>query len=160
MTLNCPYCDGTLESGEAKNHGTVTGFLLFGFSHQNLYFKTESGVESEILGSGMSTPAMKCDKCGVVILNINFPKQNKRDIITELLTLCSFNELRDNIEDSKSVISTKWRENYLPENNDFKNYFSIYELSLLADFDILMKEGNWDKIEMQSEKINKKLYHS
>ena len=73
------------------------------------------------------------------------------------MTLCSFKELRDNIEDSGSIITAKWKENYLPENNDFKNYFSINELSLLADFDILINEGNWDKIEMQSEKINKKL---
>lgn len=157
MVLKCHYCDGTLESGEARIHGTITGFLLFGFSHQNLYFKTESGEESEVLGSGMSTPAMKCDKCGVFILNKNLPNQNRREIITELLTLCSFKELRDNIEDSGSIITAKWKENYLPENNDFKNYFSINELSLLADFDILINEGNWDKIEMQSEKINKKL---
>ena len=157
MNFKCPYCKGSLKSGEAKIHGTVTGFLFVGLSHQNLYFKTESGEESEVLSSGESTPAMICENCGVVTLNINFPKQNKRDIIIDLLTLCSFKELRDKIEDSNSIITGKWKESYLPEDNDFKNSFSLEELILLADFDRLIIERNWSKIEIQSQKIIEKI---
>ena len=77
MTLKCPYCNGTLKSGEAKIHGTMTGFLFVGFSHQNLYFKSELGEEIEVLGSNECTPAMRCEECGVVVLNMNVTKQNK-----------------------------------------------------------------------------------
>lgn len=157
MTLKCPYCDGTLISGEARIHGTITGFLLVGLSHQNLYFKSELGEETEVLGSGESTPAMKCNKCGVVTLNINCPKQNKRDNIVELLMLSSFEELRKSIENSKSVIIAKWKENYLPQDSDFENYFTTEELVLLDDFDKLIDKENWLEIETLAQNIVEKL---
>ncbi len=153
MILKCPYCNGTLKSGEATIHGTVTGFLFVGFSHQNLYFKPESGEEIEVLGSRESTPAMRCEECGVVTLNINAPKQNKRDVIIELLMLCSFKELRSNLEDPKRVIIEKWKESYLPKENELRNVFTIDEQSLLADFDRLIDKGNWSMIENLAQEI-------
>lgn len=159
MSKKCPYCDGTLQSGEAKIHGTLTGFLLVGLSHQNLYFKNESGEESEILGCNESTPAMKCDMCGVVTLNINFPKQNWRDKMVEILTLCAFDELRDNIQTANidaninNEITAKWNASYLPHDSEFKSFFVSGELSQLEHFDKLIKEQNWAKIENKAEEI-------
>lgn len=153
MTLKCPYCNGILESGEAKIHGTLTGFLFVGFSYQNLYFKPESGEEIEVLGSRESTPAMRCEECGVVTLKMNIPKQNKRDVIIELLTLCSFEELRNNIDDPKRVIIEKWKESYLPQDNDLKSAFTMDEQGLLADFDALIDKGNWSRIESLAQEI-------
>lgn len=138
MSLKCPYCNGILKSGEATIHGTVTGFLYVGFSHQNLYFKSESGEEIEILGSREYTPAMRCEECGVVTLNMNIPKQNIRDVIIELLTLCSFEELHHSIENPKRVIIEKWKEHYLPYDNNLKSSFTIHEQSLLSEFDRLI----------------------
>lgn len=100
---------------------------------------------------------MKYDKCGVVTLNMSSPKQNKRDVLFELLTLCSFKELRDNIEDSNSEIIAKWKENYLPEDIDLKNFFSVDEIALLNELDKLMNNENWEKIEKLSEEIIEKL---
>lgn len=74
MTTKCPYCNGTIKNGVANIHGTMTGFLFVGFSYQNLYFKPESGQEMKVLGSRESTPAMRCQDCGVVILNKSFPQ--------------------------------------------------------------------------------------
>ena len=134
MNIKCPYCNETLKSGEASIHGTMTGFLFVGFSYQNLYFQPESGKEIEVLGSRESTPAMRCEACGVVTLNMSFPKENKKDVIIEILTLFSFQELRNNLDDPKRVVIEKWKETYLPNNNDVKNAFTIDELALLADF--------------------------
>ena len=153
MTLKCPYCNGTLKSGEAKIHGTLTGFLFFGFSYQNLYFKPESGEEVEVLGSRESTPAMRCEECGVVVLNMNVSKQNKRDVIIELLTLCSFKELHNNIDDPKRVIIEKWKESYLPQDNDLKSVFTMDEQGLVADVDRLIDKGNWSRIESLAQEI-------
>ena len=88
MSLKCPYCDSDLKSGQATIHGTVVGFLVFGFSHQNLYFKTDTGEEIKILGSNKSTPAMRCENCGIVTLNLDYTDQNDGDKLIDILTLC------------------------------------------------------------------------
>ena len=163
MKTKCPYCDGTLESGEAKIHGTMVGFLLVGLSYQNLYFKSESGNETSILASHESTPAMKCNTCGVVTLNLNSPTVIIRDTMIELLTLCCYKELRDNVQksnpemDVESEIVSKWKEIFLPQDNDFKNFFSIEEIKLLEKFDKVIDEQNWGKIESLSGEIIEKL---
>ncbi|MCT4644600.1 MAG: PF20097 family protein [Carboxylicivirga sp.] len=80
MSLECPYCKGKLETGQAI-HGTVGGFLLFGLSYQNLYFKPESEKEIKILGSNGSTSALRCEDCGIVILHKEIVQQNYRDTL-------------------------------------------------------------------------------
>ncbi len=158
-----PYCDGLLESGEAKIHGTMVGFLLVGLSYQNLYFKSESGKETAILASHESTPAMKCNTCGVVTLNLNSPTEIMRDTLIELLTLCCFKELRDNVQKTnpeinvESEIVAKWREIYLPDNDYFKMLFTSEELSLLKQFNQAIDQQNCYKIESLSGEIIEKL---
>lgn len=154
MSLKCPYCDSDLKSGQATIHGTVVGFLVFGFSHQNLYFKTDTGEEIKILGSGKSTPAMRCENCGIVTLNLDYPDQNDGDKLIDILTLCSSKELRDDLQksnpdiDINSEIIKNWKENYLPDDPDFKNQFKNDELMLLERFDKLIKDNNWPEIEI------------
>lgn len=161
MKTKCSYCDGIIESGEAKIHGTTVGFLLVGLSYQNLYFKSESGKETAILASHESTPAMKCNKCGVVTLNLNSPTENVRDMLIELLTLCCFKELRDSVQksnpeiDVESEIISKWKEIYLTQDIDFKNFFGIEELKLLEKFNKVIDEQNWRKIESLSGELIK-----
>ncbi len=163
MILKCPYCDGNLKSGQASIHGTVGGLFLIGLSYQNLYFKPESGKEINVLGSNSSTPSMRCEKCGVVILNLNFPEQYERDVMIDLLTLCSSKELRESIQESNpevninNEISKAWKDNYLPRENEFKESFTNDELGLLENFDKLINDNNWEVIETLSEKIIEKL---
>ena len=161
--LKCPYCDGNLKSGQARIHGTVAGLFLIGLSYQNLYFKPESEKEIKILGSNNSTPSMRCEKCGVVILNLDFPEQCERDVLIELLTLCSSKELRESIQESNpdvninnEIIKT-WKDNYSPHDNEFKESFTNDELCMLEDFDKLINANNWEVIETLSEKIIEKL---
>ncbi len=159
MKTKCPYCDGILESGEAKIHGSMVGFLLVGLSYQNLYFKSESGNETAVLASHESTPAMKCNTCGVVTLNLNSPTVIIRDTLIELLTLCCYKELRDNVQksnpemDVESAIIEKWREIYLPDNESFKTLFTGEELSSLKQFNQSINDQNWSKIESLSGEI-------
>lgn len=132
---------------------------MFGFSHQNLYFKTDSGQEIKILGSGKSTPAMSCENCGIVTLHLEYSDQNEKDNLIDILTLCSSEELRDDLQksnpdiDINSEIIKNWKENYLSDNHDFKNQFKNDELILLERFDILIKDKNWREIEILSGQI-------
>ena len=159
MSLKCPYCNTSLKSGQARIHGTVGGFLVYGFSHQNLYFMSDSGKEIKILGSGKSTPAMRCENCGVVTLNLDYSDQQEKDNLIELLTLFSSKELRDSIQESNPDIDINtgivknWKENYLPNEADFKKYFTNDELILLENFDKLIDDKNWEEIENLSAQL-------
>lgn len=163
MSLNCPYCDGKLKSGQARVHGTLGGFLIYGISHQNLYFKDESGKEIKILASGKSTPSMRCDQCGIVTLNLDHSDQFEKENLIELLTLCSSRELRASIQESNPELDVNleiiknWKKNYLPKDTDFRKLFTIDELSLLENFDKLTVDKNWIEIENLSEEIIEKL---
>lgn len=169
MSLKCPYCDGSMISGQSRIHGTFGGFLIYGFSYENLYFKPDSGEEIKILGSTETSSALRCVKCGTVILNFEQPEppitevQQVKNSLIELLTLCSSKELRESIQNSnreidlESEIIKTWKEKYIPNDTDFKNSFSPYELRLLEDFDKLIQVKNWGKIESSSESIMGKL---
>ena len=77
----------------------------------------------------------------------------------DILTLCSSEELRDDLQksnpdiDINSEIIKNWKENYLSDNHDFKNQFKNDELILLERFDILIKDKNWREIEILSGQI-------
>lgn len=106
-----------------------------------------------------STPAMSCENCGIVTLNLEYSDQNEKDNLIDILTLCSSEELRDDLQksnpdiDINSEIIKNWKENYLPDNHDFKNQFKNDELILLERFDILIKDKNWREIEILSGQI-------
>ena len=77
--------------------------------------------------------AMRCENCGIVSLNLDYPDQNDGDKLIDILTLCSSKELRDDLQksnpdiDINSEIIKNWKENYLPDDPDFKNQFKNYE---------------------------------
>ena len=55
--------------------------------------------------------------------------------------------------DINSEIIKNWKENYLPDNPDFKNQFKNDELMLLERFDKLIKDNNWPEIEILAGEI-------
>jgi hypothetical protein len=160
---NCPYCEGPLVSGNVSIHGSLGEFLLFGFSFHNLFFKPDKGDEIMVLGSAQTAPAMRCGTCGIVSLNLYYSEILVKDVIIDILTLCSSKELRDSLQgsnsdiDIQSEIIKKWKENYLPNEIGFKNSFTVDELCLLADFDKVLSDNNWEKIEPISEEIIEEL---
>ena len=56
-----------MEKGYTKVHGTVGGFLVFGMSHQNLYFKGD-GDEEMIAPSNEAVDAYRCKDCNITLL--------------------------------------------------------------------------------------------
>lgn len=84
-----------------------------------------------------STPAMSCENCGIVTLHLEYSDQNEKDNLIDILTLCSSEELRDDLQksnpdiDINSEIIKNWEENYLPDNHYFKDQFKNDELILL-----------------------------
>jgi predicted RNA-binding Zn-ribbon protein involved in translation (DUF1610 family) len=69
---NCPYCGTKMIPGTASVHGTFWGFLLFGLSHQHLWFRSgslKSGEEKIIVGSGDERAAHSCPACGAVSIH-------------------------------------------------------------------------------------------
>ena len=55
--------------------------------------------------------------------------------------------------DINSEIIKNWKENYLPDDPDFKNQFKNDELMLLERFDKLIKDNNWPEIEILAGEI-------
>lgn len=167
MSLKCPYCNGKLKNGQANIHGTVGGFLLFGFSCENLYFKSESEKEIEILGSNSSTPSMRCEDCGIVILNKEITEQIDKDlnldILVELLTLCSSNELQESIKESNPAIDVQkeiynqWVEFYSSDKKELIKSITEDDLRMLSEIDILISAKKWGEVEIVANKILKSI---
>jgi len=168
MSLKCPYCNGKLINGQVNIHGTVGGFLLYGLSYENLYFKSESEKEIKILGSNNSTPSLRCEDCEIVILNKEIIKQidKDRDILIELLTLCSSNELQESIKESNPEINihqeiyNQWIEFYSSEKKELFESFTESDLRLLSEIDILISAKNWREADIVANKILKSIIHS
>jgi len=165
MSLKCPYCNGKLINGQVNIHGTVGGFLLYGLSYENLYFKSESEKEIKILGSNNSTPSLRCEDCEIVILNKEITEQidKDRDILIELLTLCSSNELQESIKESNPEINihqeiyNQWIEFYSSEKKELFESFTEPDLRLLSEIDILISAKNWVEADIVANKILKSI---
>ena len=70
MNVRCPYCSALMVPGKARVHGTFLGFLLHGFSYQNLWFRRDDATdEEEIVPSGGSRAGHQCPRCGAVSIN-------------------------------------------------------------------------------------------
>lgn len=153
MSLECTYCKGELKNGHVSIHGTFGGFMLFGLSHQNLYFKSDSGKEIKILGSTISTPALRCENCGVVILNKTIDSQRPREILNEILTVTASKELQESIMKAnpeaniQDEIEKMWVDFYSPQATEFKESFTSDELVFLSEFNDLIASKNWKEIE-------------
>ena len=66
--LNCPQCNNDMEEGSATVQGTVIGFLLFGLSHQHLWFRNQDGEKRKIVASNEVVSAFQCCDCGLIVL--------------------------------------------------------------------------------------------
>ncbi len=66
--MKCPVCQVEMEKGTARVHGTVVGFILFGFSYQHLWFEHSSGNEERILASNEQCPGYRCPECLAVFI--------------------------------------------------------------------------------------------
>ncbi|HMK91424.1 MAG TPA: hypothetical protein VK576_00345 [Thermoleophilia bacterium] len=63
----CPYCGESMIAGMGEMGGTLTGFLLFGFSREHFWFVSkERGVRRKIVTSDTPTLAHLCPSCGAV----------------------------------------------------------------------------------------------
>jgi predicted RNA-binding Zn-ribbon protein involved in translation (DUF1610 family) len=68
----CPTCGETMRRGHLTVRGTIVGFLLIGFSAQNLYFRWRGRGDSKhqdvkLIESGGTKTAFHCGKCGAVL---------------------------------------------------------------------------------------------
>ena len=63
---DCPHCGGRLEVGNVAVHGTFWGWILVGWSYQQLWFQPHLGEERRVLQSGESRQGWRCADCGFV----------------------------------------------------------------------------------------------
>jgi len=59
----CPYCGSEMTVGKAKIQGTLSGFLLFGFSYQHLFFEGAEGDKNRMMKSQSQKEAYLCKSC-------------------------------------------------------------------------------------------------
>ena len=142
-----------MKSGLAEIHGTTLGFLVAGFSYENLYFKTSDEKEIRILESGGSTPSLRCPNCEILILNKADSDQIikigdsefaelTRDSIFSLINLWAskdqqldFHRKSPELNISEELFY-QWKDSYTTDSEDFKDSFQVKELNLLALFDM------------------------
>jgi hypothetical protein len=67
QNILCPGCTEPMEPGVASARGTVWGFLVFGMSHQHLWFSS-GDEERTVIESGDSRQAHQCPKCRIVTI--------------------------------------------------------------------------------------------
>ncbi len=57
-------------AGEAFVRGTFWGFLIFGLSHQNLWFRRHDTQKNDVvIDSGDTRAGHVCARCGAVAIN-------------------------------------------------------------------------------------------
>ena len=161
MRLECYDCNGILKKGKASIHGTIGGFLIIGLSHENLYFKSDDEKEIKILGSGGTTPALRCEDCGIVILNKEITdtyEPTAREVLIEIFTVVASKELQEGLKTTnpdfnvREQLDNSWKEFYFPETNEFTQSFSEKELILISGFNDLYRSKNWEAMEAYAEK--------
>ena len=67
----CPNCGGELQRGRLVIRGTLGGFVLFGFSHQHLWWTDVDGTpasKERVIDSGNYRWARRCIACKTVVL--------------------------------------------------------------------------------------------
>ena len=141
---------------------------MYGLSYDNLYFKSESEKEIKILCSNNSTPSLRCEDCEIVILNKEITEQidKDRDILIELLTICSSNELQESIKESNPEINihqeiyNQWIEFYSSDKKELFESFTKDDLRMLSEIDILISDKNWGKADIVANKILKSIIHT
>ena len=70
-----------MEKGRAEVHGTVGGFLVFGFSLQDLYWYDEARTKKSrrgLINSGDARIAFACKACGFVTIDMNADSASQR----------------------------------------------------------------------------------
>ena len=71
--IKCPYCGGEMEAGASYLEGTWVGFLLYGFSHDLLWFRAGNRKEA-VIPNGGACAAHRCLRCRAVTI---LPSVNK-----------------------------------------------------------------------------------
>ena len=67
--MKCPNCNVEMEPGQAQVKGSLLGFLIIGFSHQNLYFKSSDGSTKEVvIPSGGKRSGHYCRLCDALFV--------------------------------------------------------------------------------------------
>lgn len=66
----CPGCASEMVAGEARIHSTFLGFLLFGLSHEHLWFAPQDARnrEARVLHSGERRIAWRCSDCDTTLI--------------------------------------------------------------------------------------------
>ena len=67
--MQCGGCGEQMEDGRVEVHGTVRGFLLFGYSLQDLFWYEQDRARTQIVASGTARPAYACKSCGLLTIN-------------------------------------------------------------------------------------------
>jgi hypothetical protein len=84
--MNCPQCQADMVEGIAQVRGTFTGYLLFGYSCQDLYFDRDR-ISSLILSSREERKTFQCPKCwGVFIPSLSARPRIETDPETGVVT--------------------------------------------------------------------------
>jgi DNA-directed RNA polymerase subunit RPC12/RpoP len=62
----CPQCGSRLEAGAVAVQGTFWGWVMVGWSYQQLWFRPRLGEQRRVLESGESRRGWRCADCGFV----------------------------------------------------------------------------------------------
>ncbi|MFK5924851.1 MAG: PF20097 family protein [Verrucomicrobiota bacterium] len=66
--MKCPRCKNDMAKGEAAVHGTLGGFMLFGLSHQHLWF-FKGHKDELVLPSNQEAAAYRCADCKLTVID-------------------------------------------------------------------------------------------
>lgn len=65
----CPECSTVMEDGTCYTQSTLTGFLAFGWSYKNLFFKARHGKPKVIVHNGEQKSSFHCQSCGLTLIH-------------------------------------------------------------------------------------------
>jgi hypothetical protein len=67
--MKCSICNGDLERGYVEIHGTLTGFLFLGLSHQPLFYHSENDEkEEQVLEPNLTYCVFRCSDCKAIVM--------------------------------------------------------------------------------------------
>lgn len=71
--MQCPSCGSEMTRGAAQIRGTLSSFIVVGFSHEYLFFRGPDPETKDVrlLKSRQWVDASRCESCSLLVLTTN-----------------------------------------------------------------------------------------
>ncbi len=80
--MECPVCKKEMIKGQVSLKGTLSGFLMFGFSQKELYFESSGYEDLKVMSLYDKKVCHHCESCNLQVIESNNSDSKNNSKIT------------------------------------------------------------------------------